>query len=210
MNNSGESTLEGNSVSKGFMDSIYQWILSKCNSRFAPYLLGILSFTESCMFIIPPEVLLLPMCYAKRERAFWYSFITTVTSVLGAMFGYYLGFFLWEEYHQLAFDYIPGFKKHFDHVVALYQKDAVFYLFLAAFTPIPFKVFTVAAGVSKISFITLVITSIIGRGVRYTILSGLVYFLGPKAKDLIEKHFTLFTIIVGVLAILLFVLLKVL
>ncbi|MBL6989538.1 MAG: DedA family protein [Bacteriovoracaceae bacterium] len=196
--------------SKGLLRRWYNSILESCNSPIATVILGIVSFTESCCFIIPPEVMQLPMSYANRKKAFYYAFITTVTSVLGAIAGYYMGAYLWEEIQPLAFSYIPGFAKHFDHVGELYKENAVSALFLAAFTPIPFKVFTVAAGVysTKISITILIATSIVGRGARYFILSALVYFLGDKAQNWIEKHFKTFTIVVGALVILLVLFLK--
>lgn len=194
----------------GPIKKIYNRILESCNSRFAPYLLAIISFTESCCFIIPPEVMLLPMGYANRKRAFRYALITTVASVLGAIAGYYLGAYFWEIIQPYAFKYIPGFASNFDRVGDLYQQNAVMALFIAAFTPIPFKVFTVVAGVysAKISLALLVTMSIIGRGSRYYILSALVYFFGPKAHELIEKHFTAFTISIGVIAVILGIIIK--
>lgn len=184
--------------------NFYNKILESCNSKAAPYILGIVSFTESCCFIIPPEVMLLPMGYANRKKVFRYALITTVTSVLGAVAGYYLGAYFWEVLQPFAFTYIPGFASNFDRVGELYAENATSALFIAAFTPIPFKVFTVVAGVysAKISIALLIGTSIIGRGTRYFILSALVYFLGDKAKELIEKHFKLFTVLVGLLVLL--------
>ena len=193
-----ETTISGNS---SLVERTYLWILKKCSSRVAPYLLALLSFTESCIFIIPPELMLLPMSYANRKKSFAYALNTTISSVFGAMFGYVLGYFFWEQFGQVAFEYIPGFAKHFDHVTNLYKENAILYLFVAAFTPIPFKVFTLAAGVSHISFTLLVVTSLVGRGLRYFILSSLVFFLGEKAKVIIEKHFTAFTIFVGLLVV---------
>ncbi len=189
---------------------IYQKILDSCNRPYAVWVLGILSFTESCIFIIPPEVLLLPMAYANRRRALFFAFVTTITSVLGAVAGYLLGSFLWEQIQPLVFNYIPSFAKHFDHVGQLYQENAVSALFVAAFTPIPFKVFTVVAGVysTKVSILTLIVTSLVGRGARYGILAGIVYIFGPKAHEIIEKHFKMFTIFMAIAAVLLFVLLK--
>lgn len=201
-------TIEAKTI--GPIKKLYFKILESCNSRFAPYLLGILSFTESCCFIIPPEVMLLPMSYANRKRAFRYALITTVTSVLGAIAGYYLGMLFWDIFQPYAFSYIPGFASNFDKVGDLYQQNAALALFIAAFTPIPFKVFTVVAGVysAKISLTLLIVMSIIGRGSRYYILSALVYFFGPKAHELIEKHFTAFTIVVGLLSVALALFLK--
>lgn len=189
---------------------LYDKILESCSSKIAPYLLGVLSFTESCCFIIPPEVMLLPMGYANRKKAFRYALITTVTSVFGAIAGYFIGQYFWEVLGPFANTYIPGFAKYFDIVKMKYANNAELTLFLAAFTPIPFKVFTVVAGVfsDQISLTLLVTMSIIGRGIRYYLLSALVYFLGPKAHEVIEKHFKKFTIIVGVVAIILALILK--
>jgi membrane protein YqaA with SNARE-associated domain len=188
---------------EGPIAKLYVKILDSCESKIAPYVLGVLSFTESCCFIIPPEVLMLPMAYANRAKAFLYSTIATITSVLGAIAGYYMGMLLWTEMQPYAFHYIPGFAKYFEHVGTLYQDNAVGALLLAAFTPIPFKVFTVAAGVysAKISLFTLIWTAILGRGVRYSLLTGIVYVLGDRAQEWIEKHFKTFTIIVMFLGI---------
>jgi membrane protein YqaA with SNARE-associated domain len=194
----------------GFLKNFYDRILLSCQSKRAPYVLGVLSFTESCCFIIPPEVMLLPMSYANRSRALWYALITTITSVLGAIAGYYLGAFAWEEIGPFVFDHVPGFAKHFDHVGNLYQENVISALLIAAFTPIPFKVFTVAAGVysAKISVITLILTSLVGRGCRYYLMAFIVYLLGERAQKFIEQHLQLVTIIIGVLIVLVAVALK--
>lgn len=195
---------------KGPLARLYVWALEMCDTRFSVVLLGILSFTESCIFIIPPEVMLLPMSYARRKKAFYFALITTITSVLGAIAGYYIGLLFWQEVSPFIFKYIPGFARYFDHVGNLYQENAVSALFLAAFTPIPFKVFTVVAGVysTKIALTTLVITSLLGRGARYFILSGIVYLFGEKAQEIIEKHFRLATLVIMVLGIAFLVFLK--
>lgn len=192
--------------------SIYKKILASCHTKVAPYILAILSFTESCCFIIPPEVLMLPMCYAVRKKSFIYATITTIASVFGAIAGYYIGAYFWNVFEPIAFNYIPGFEKYFDVVGKMYQDNVYSSLFIAAFTPIPFKVFTVAAGVyaDKISLISLVVMSIFGRGIRYGLLAGIVYFVGEKAKDLIEKHFTKFTVLTGLVVVITIVIIKVL
>lgn len=186
-----------------FLKRYYLKILKSCHSKFAPYILGVLSFTESCFFIIPPEVLLLPMCYANKRRSFFYAAITTITSVLGAVAGYFLGMYLWAEVRPLVFQYVPGFSKNFEHVGVLYENNAVSALFLAAFTPIPFKVFTVAAGVysTKITLLTLIATSLVGRGARYGILAGIVYIFGDRAHVMIEKHFRLASLVIMVVGV---------
>lgn len=172
-------------------------IISTCGHPIAPWVLSILSFTESCFFVIPPEVLLLPMCYARRGLAWMYAAITSLTSVMGAIAGYFIGMLLWDEFQLYAFEYIPHFSEYFDEVGVKYQENATVALFLAAFTPIPFKVFTVAAGVysDKISLALLVSASLVGRSTRYFILAAIVYYFGAKAQKVIEKHGRLLSVL---------------
>lgn len=193
---------------KGIFAKLYLRILESCNSKWAEFFLALTSFTDSFCFVIIPDVMLLPMSYANRKKAFRYAFITTVASVLGAIAGYYLGKFLWIEVRPYAFEYIDGFKSYFNKAGDLFQENAVLALFVAAFTPIPFKVFTVAAGVysDKVPLSLLVFVSIIGRGSRYYIISGLVYYFGEKAQLLIEKHFRKFTFVVSIALLILLIL----
>lgn len=165
--------------------------------------MGFLSFTESFCFIIPPEVMMLPMSYANRKKAFHYAAIATFTSVLGAISGYYVGSLLWAEVQPTLFELIPAFEKYFDVVGEKYKENAVSALLIAAFTPIPFKVFTVTAGVysAQVSITTLIVTSIVGRGARYSIMCGIVYFFGEKAQEIIEKHFKYASIAIMILGI---------
>ena len=186
-----------------WVKKIYFKSIESCGHPRAPWILGILSFTESCFFIIPPEILLLPMCYAKRKLSWFYALVTTLTSVMGALTGYLMGMWLWEALGPWFFEYIPGFARYFDLVGVKYGENAVGALFLAAFTPIPFKVFTVAAGVysQHVGMATLILVSLVGRGVRYFIMAALIYYLGEKAKEIIEKHFKLFSLFLALAAV---------
>lgn len=190
-------------VSGSWLHYLYNRALETCKTKTAPYVLALLSFTESCIFIIPPEVLLLPMSYASRKKSFFYAGVTTIASVAGAAMGYFIGQLFWGEVGPFLFQNLPGLETHFDHVGELFKENAVSALFLAAFTPIPFKVFTLAAGVyhQQIPLLMLLGISLVGRGARYFILSGLVYFMGDKAKELIEKHFKVFTILIAILGV---------
>ncbi|MCK5884860.1 MAG: DedA family protein [Bacteriovoracaceae bacterium] len=206
-----EKTIDSNvEKNEGLFRRLYNVILKGCESKAAPWILGVLSFTESCCFIIPPEVMMLPMGYANRKRVFHYALITTVASVLGAVAGYYMGALAWDILQPFLFSYVPGFESYFDVVKMKYADNATLALFVAAFTPIPFKVFTVGAGVfsDQVSIILLIGASFVGRGARYFMLSGLVYFLGARAKKIIEKYFMKFTILVGILVIILALLSK--
>ena len=181
------------------LKKIYFKSLESCGHPRAPWVLGVLSFTESCFFVIPPEILLLPMCYANRRMSWFYALVTTLTSVAGALAGYLMGMWLWGELQPWFFDYIPGFERYFELVGEKYGENAVFALFLAAFTPIPFKVFTVAAGVYShhVGLGTLLLVSLFGRGVRYFIMAGLIYWVGERARQIIEKYFRPFVLLVA-------------
>ncbi len=190
-----------------WIKNCYQKILNFCGTRHVYKVLATLSFTESCCFVIPPEVLMMPMAYADRKVAWKAAFVTTLFSVFGAIAGYFMGHWLWEMVSGPLFSYIPGFAKYFDEVGKLYHDNAVEALFLAAFTPIPFKVFTVAAGVysSQVSLFTLIWVSIVGRGLRYYGMVAVVYYFGEHAKVIIEKHFVRLTYVVMILVLLLIV-----
>ena len=193
------------------LKKIYFKSIESCGHPRAPWVLGILSFTESCFFVIPPEILLLPMCYARRKMSWFYALVATLTSVVGALSGYLMGMWLWGEIGSWFFDYIPGFERYFDIVGDKYGENAISALFLAAFTPIPFKVFTVAAGVYShhVGMATLILVSLFGRGLRYFILAGLIYYFGERAREIIEKYFksfVLFLALAGVAVVLLKVL----
>lgn len=193
-----------------WLKKLYNYALEKCESPLAPYFLALSSFTESCIFILPPEVLLIPMSFANRKKAMFYWLITVVTSVLGAIAGYYIGAFFWEALREPLFSFMPGFEKHFDHVGQLYQENIYTSLFIAAFTPIPFKVFTVAAGVyhDLIPIGVLVGISTVGRGLRYLILVVSILLFGEKVKQLLEEKFGLMTAILGAIAVIAVICLK--
>ncbi len=120
----------------------------------------------------------LALLVARPRRSFAYAALCSVFSVLGGMLGYLIGWAFWEAASPLFFGYIPGFTEEaFARVAGLYQKNAFLTVFSAGFTPIPYKVFTIAGGVCRISFATLVAASIIGRSGRFFLVGGLIYFV---------------------------------
>lgn len=188
---------------KKIFDSLRQlktWVESFAEKPRAEWLLFILAFTESSFFPIPPDVLLIAMAVVVPRRAFRYALICTAGSVLGGMFGYFIG--------QQFFDLIGvkiinfyGVQAHYDNVRMLYQTNAFTAIAVAGFTPIPYKVFTIAAGAFNVSFTTLVIASILSRGARFTLVAALFYFFGASVKTLIDKYFEVLTILFAVLLI---------
>lgn len=169
---------------------LYDWVVGFAHKPYGTWALGTISFAESSFFPIPPDVLLAPMCLGDRRRAWWFAAVTTITSVLGAVAGYLIGAYGWDAMGDAIFKYVPGFtQEKFDHVQHWYDEWGVWVLFAAAFTPIPFKVFTIAGGVFAQALLPFVLASIVGRGARFFLVAGLFWWIGPKATPLIDKYF---------------------
>ena len=126
--------------------------------------------------------------------------ISSIGSVLGGIFGYFIGFFLFDSVGRLIIDTL-GYQAQFDAVGNLYKSYAFLAILTAAFTPIPYKVFTIAAGFWQVGLVPLISASIIGRSARFFLAATLFYFFGPKIKDFIDKYFNWLTIIFIVLLI---------
>ena len=189
----------------------YDWVLSLADTKHATWSLFALSFAESSFFPIPPDVLLGPLCLGKRERSLWFATVTTLASVLGALLGYAIGHYAWEVIREWTFSYVPGFSQEkFDLVRDWYDAWGVWVLFVAAFTPIPFKVFTIAGGVFGQPLLPFLAVSAIGRGARFFLVAGVFWWVGPKAVPFIDKYFNLLCIVFVALLIGVIVLLKLL
>ncbi len=152
----------------------------------APWYLGGLSFAESSFFPIPPDVMLAPMVLAKRNKAWRFASITTVTSVLGGIFGYLIGW--------LAFDLIEpwlnniGYGDELELSRQWFLRWGVWVVFIAGFAPIPYKLFTISAGALAMSFIPFVIASLIGRGARFFLVAGLIKAGGERMERALHKY----------------------
>jgi membrane protein YqaA with SNARE-associated domain len=189
----------------GFIKKLYNWVISWSESPHAIPALFLLAFAESSFFPIPPDVLLIAMSLAKSEKSLWYSTICTAGSVAGAIGGYVIGYAFWQSVGTYFFLYVPGFTEAlFNQVCRSYEENSVFIIFTAAFTPIPYKVFTITAGVSKISLLPFILASIIGRGARFFLLGLLFKKYGTAAREFIEKYFNLLTLLVVIIYFLAF------
>jgi len=168
---------------------LYNWVLGWADHRHAGLALFVLAFVESSVFLIPPDVLLIALVLGRTKRAFRFASICLAGSVLGGMAGYAIGWGTWEVTQDIFFK-IPGFTQDkFDKVAGWYQDYDFWVVFVAGFTPIPYKVITISAGVFKLAFVPFVLASIVGRGARFFLVAGLLYKFGPWAKPYIEKHF---------------------
>ena len=152
----------------------------------APWFLGVLSFAESSFFPIPPDVMLAPMTLARRSRAWHFAIIATVGSVLGGMLGYLIGALFLESLlpwlHQL------GYYEGYAAARGWFAAYGFWAVLLAGFSPIPYKVFTIAAGAVAMPFLPFVLASLAGRGLRFFIVAGLVRWLGPVFEQRLLKY----------------------
>jgi len=190
-----------------FLFSLKSWVESFANKPYAGLALFIIAFAESSFFPIPPDVLLIAIALLKPSLSFRYALICSIGSVFGGMFGYLIGF----KFYELIGEKIIEFYKlqeQYNAVKIMYDKNAFIAIAIAGFTPIPYKVFTIAAGAFQVNFSTLVIASSLSRPARFFLVGGLIYFLGPKVKTFIDKYFDWLTIAFVILLILGFILIK--
>lgn len=175
---------------------LYDWVLSWGQTPYAVPALLVLAFAEASFFPVPPDVLLIALCLSLPGKAYRYALIACVGSVLGGMVGYGIGLTLWDSVGPYFFQYVPGFSpEHFSYVRELFVRYDFWTIFAAGFTPIPFKVFTIAAGVFKINFLVFVLASVFSRGLRFLVVSWLLRRYGVVAKDFIDRYFNLLTIV---------------
>lgn len=165
---------------------LYDKVLGWSRHRHAPYYLGGLGFAESSFFPIPPDVMLAPMSLAKPQKAWQYALLTTIASVLGGMLGYLIGVF--------AFDVVEPWIREAGYWEA-YQRAGEWFttwgfwaIFLAGFSPIPYKVFTISAGVIGMAFVPFVIASAIGRGARFYLVAGLMRWGGERMERTLRVY----------------------
>lgn len=184
---------------------LYLWVLGWADTPYGTPALALISFAESSFFPIPPDVLQIALSVSKPRRSFYYATISAAASVLGGIAGWYIGFALWSSMQDFFFEFVPGFShKNFDAVSKLYGENAFLAILAAAFTPIPYKVFTIAAGVfhDVVPLKTLILASIIGRSGRFFLVATSIFFFGDRARAILEKHFEWFTLALFALFIL--------
>jgi membrane protein YqaA with SNARE-associated domain len=186
---------------------LYFWTLAWANHPHSAKALSALSFFEASLFPIPVDPLLLALGFTKPKKSFYYAFLTTFFSVLGAVGGYFIGVYAWQFLSPFFFQYI--FSENTFDKVSLSLSGATFIsIFVAGFSPIPFKIFTISAGVVAAPFMPFVLASILSRGLRYFILATIIYFWGARAQAWIELNFEKMTIIVSLILVLTLVLIK--
>ena len=192
-----------------YLRKLYDWVLSWAETPYGLLVLVILSFTEASVFPIPPDVLLIALCLGDRTKWFKFADWCSAASLVGGMLGYGIGWGLWNAVDQWFYAYVPGFSvEKFDLVQGLYEKYNFMVVFAAAFTPIPYKVITITAGVFGISFPIFMVASVVGRSARFFLVAFLLRRYGLPIKEFIDKRFNLVTVVFVLLLIAGFLVLK--
>ena len=178
---------------------LYDWTMGLAASRNATGALAAVSFVESSVFPIPPDVLLIPMVIARPKQAWWLAFVCTVASVFGALLGYAIGALFFEAVAQPILS-LYGYLEKFDTFAEYYNSWGAWAVLIAGVTPFPFKVITIASGATKLSLPVFIVASIVARGIRFFVVAGLLYFFGPPIRDFIEARLALmFTLFIALL-----------
>lgn len=188
------------SYPKKFLREMYDWTLAWSKSKYAPFALFFVAFAESSFFLIPPDVLLIAMIIASPSKWIKYGAITLTGSVLGGIFGYFIGYGLYEAVGVKIVEFY-SLQGLIESIKIKYEANAFLTIFIAAFTPIPYKLITISAGLFKIPIYTLIIASVIGRGMRFFLVSGLLRMFGEKIAKAIDKYFDILSLIFGALLI---------
>jgi len=165
---------------------LYDKVLGWARHRHAQYYLMLLSFAESSFFPVPPDTMLVPMVLAKQDKAVRYAFITTLSSVIGGLFGYSLGYFAMELIEPMLHQF--GYWDKYLTAHAWFEDWGIWVVFLAGFSPIPYKVFTISAGAMSMVLVPFVIASAIGRGARFFMLALLIRMGGERFETLLRRN----------------------
>ena len=187
--------------------STYDWVMGLAARKDAIWVLAAIAFIESSVFPIPPDVLLIPMVLAARDRAWRYAAVCTIASVLGGMLGYAIGMFLFESAGQPLLEFY-GYADKFDDFRGRYNEWGAWIVFIAGLTPFPYKVITIASGVASLDIAVFVAVSVAARGVRFFVVAWLLYRFGAPIQDFIERHLAKLTVLFVVMLFAGFILIK--
>ncbi len=184
----------------------YDWVLGWADHRYGGLALLLLAFAESSVFPIPPDVLLMALALGKPDAAFRFALICSVGSVAGGLAGYLIGWLLMDGLGRPIIE-LYNAQAAYAEVEQRFVAHGGWAVAIAGFTPIPYKVFTIAAGATQLSLSSFVLASVVSRSARFFLVSGLIYYYGPTIKVFIDKYFNILTIVFTVLVLLGFVLL---
>jgi membrane protein YqaA with SNARE-associated domain len=186
---------------------LYDWVLSWSETPYGSWALFLLAFSESSFFPIPPDILLIALAVAIPKRSFKYALICSAGSVLGGCFGYLIGWKFMDLMGNHIIEFY-GLTPKIEYIKILYNRYDAWAVGIAGFTPIPYKVFTISAGIFSINFMVFVIASVVSRSARFFIVGGLIYVFGPTIQTFIDKYFNILAVVFTVLLVAGFILIK--
>lgn len=165
--------------------AMYDKTMTWSKHRLATYWLAFVSFIEAIFFPIPPDVMLIPMAMSKPKSAVRFAIICTVASVIGGMFGYSIGYYAFDFIQQYIVKW--GYQTQWDKAISWFEQWGILVVFVAGFSPIPYKIFTIAAGVMQMMFIPFVLTAAVSRGTRFLLIAKLAAWGGTKFADKLRR-----------------------
>jgi len=183
---------------------LYNWVIHFADTKHGPRALFCLSFAESSFFPVPPDVLLAPLALGAPKKWVRFAFACSIASVLGGILGYLIGFGLWQAIGDWVFAHFAWVgltPKNFETFQGWYDKYDFWVVFTCGFTPLPYKVCTISAGVARINFLGFLIASAVSRSARFFMVAGLVGWKGEKIRPIIEKYFNWFSLAFAALLI---------
>jgi len=177
---------------------LYDWTMSLSGHRHAIWVLAALTFAESSVFPVPPDILLIPMVLAARNRAWLLASVCTIASVFGGLAGYGIGYFMFEEIGRPVIEFY-GYAEKFQTFREAYNEWGAWIVAGAGFTPFPYKVITIASGVTGLDLTTFTVASFLSRGARFFIVAGLLWYFGEPIRRFVENNLALLATIFFVL-----------
>jgi membrane protein YqaA with SNARE-associated domain len=186
---------------------LYDWVRHWAETPHGTWALFILAFCESSFFPIPPDVLLIALAVALPRKSFRYATVSAMGSVLGAILGYLIG---WQFMDRVGAPIITfyGLEPKVAQIQLLYQQYDAWAIGIAGFTPLPYKLFTISAGMFEVNFAVFMIASILSRSARFFLVAGFIYLFGPSIQSFIDRYFDMLAVSFTVLLIGGFVMIK--
>ena len=169
------------------MRSLYRWTMAKANHPKASWFLAFISFIESSIFPIPPDIILILMIISNRAKSWIYAIICTTSSVLGGVIGYFIGAFFFQTIGLFILE-TYNLIENFDEIKNYYYKYGLWIVIIGGLTPFPYKLITITSGFFSLNLPIFILMSFISRGGRFFIVTLLLWYFGPSIKTYIEKH----------------------
>lgn len=180
-------------ASPGMLRRLYDLCMEWISGRHGEWMLFLIAFVESSFFPLPPDVFLIAMCVAIPAKSWRYAVICSVGSVLGGALGYGLGLWFMDGIGMSIIDWY-GLTEKYDVVQQYFKQYDVWIVGIAGFTPIPYKLFTITAGVVHANFVTFMLVSLLARAARFFLVAGLIWKFGPQIRNFINRYFNMLSV----------------